>query len=244
MARQLGAQGCRLALTGRRADKLAQAAARAREAGGEVLELQGSVSDHETVSRHYAQIKQRWGGLDWAILNAGVSESLNAREFSAKNVREIYETNVFGVAEWLEAVLPDMLAAGGGTVAGISSLAAVRGLPNSGSYCSSKAALNTLLESARVDLRGSGVKVVTVCPGFVRSEITARNNPKDMVFLMDTEEGVRRILSGIAAGRRVVSFPARLALPMKLLFGPMPDFLYDPFAARFLKRRKTPARPG
>lgn len=241
MARQLAAQGCRVAMTGRRAEKLAKAAQAARAAAGpgaEVLELVGSVSDAKTVREHYARIKERWGGLDWAVLNAGVGDSLNAREFSAQNVRWTYETNVFGAAEWMEAVLPDMIAARSGTIAGIASLAGLRGLPNSGSYSSSKAALIALLESARVDLRGTGVRVVTVCPGFVRSEMTARNDARDMMFLLETDDGARRILRGIEAGRRVVHFPWQLSVPMKYLVARMPDALYDWFGGTFIKRRK------
>jgi short-subunit dehydrogenase len=238
MARQLAAQGCRVAMTGRRADKLKAAADAARAAGGEVVELVGSASEPATVKAHYAELKKRWGGLDWAILNAGVGDSLNAREFSSQNFRWTYETNVFGVTEWMEALLPDMLAAGSGTIAGIASLAGFRGLPNSGSYSSSKAALIALLESARVDLRGTGVTIVTVCPGFVRSEMTDRNDARDMAFLLETEDGARRILRGVEAGKRLVHFPWQLSVPMKYLVARMPDAFYDWFAGTFLKRRK------
>lgn len=248
LARQLCARGDKVALTGRRADKLAAAARAAREAGaaagGEALELLGSASEPSVVREHYAKIKAAWGGLDWAVLNAGVGDALDARAFSAANVRWTFETNVFGAAEWLEAVLPGMIAAGSGTVAGIASLAAFRGLPKSGSYCASKAALVTLLESARVDLRGTGVRVVTVCPGFVRSEMTDRNDPRDMAFLLETEDGVRRIVRGIEAGRRLVHFPWQLSVPTKYFLARLPGFAYDAFAGAFLKRRRKAPAPG
>lgn len=244
MAVQLGRRGWRVAVTGRREDKLRLAAAAVAAAGGECLPLLGSVAEPETVKRHYAEIKTKWGGLDWAILNAGVGDSVSARQFSSENYRWTYATNVFGATNWLEAALPDMIAAGSGTVAGIASLAAWRGLPNSGAYSSSKAALVTLLESARVDLQGTGVRVVTVCPGFVRSELTERNDPKEMWFLLETEDGARRILDGIEAGERLVHFPWQLSLPMRYLVRLMPVWLYDRIARRFARKKRPYADPS
>ncbi len=240
LAVQLARRGAKVALTGRRADKLKATAEAVRAAGGEALELVGSVADLAEVKAHYAAIRAAWGGLDWAILNAGVGDSVNARRFSAENYRWTFETNVVGVANWLEAVLPDMLAARKGVIAGIASVAGWRGLPSSGSYCASKSALITMLESTRVDLRGTGVDVVTVCPGFVRSEMTDRNDPRDMMFFLETEDGVRRILRGIDARRRVVHFPKPWTSFLRYVLQPLPGFLYEPVAARLIKRRKKP----
>lgn len=239
MAVQLARRGAKLALTGRREDKLKEVAA---AAGGEVLLLPGSVCDLAEVKRHYAQVKEKWGGLDWAILNAGVGDSMSAREFEAEAYRWTFETNVFGAANWLEAVLPGMIEQGSGVVAGIASLAAFRGLPNSGPYCASKSALVTLLESTRVDLRGTGVDVVTVCPGFVKSEMTDRNDPRDMWFLMEVEDGARAILSGIDARKRIVHFPWALSLPMKYVVHNLPGFVYDWLVSKVTTRRKRPSR--
>ena len=172
---QLARRGWRVAISGRRREHLDETAKRVVEAGGEVLPLYGAVTEAEVVRGHYAAIKKAWGGLDWAVLNAGVGDAMDAKAFSAETVRWTFETNVLGVCYWLEAVIPGLLAQGSGVIAGVASLAAFRGLPKSGPYCASKAALVTLLESARIDLRGTGVSVVTVCPGFVRSEMTDRN---------------------------------------------------------------------
>jgi short-subunit dehydrogenase len=87
--------------------------------------------------------------------------------------------------------------------------------------------LISLAESARVDLWGSGVSVVTICPGYVKSEMTAKHNPKKMFFLLETEDGARRILDGMRSKRRVVHFPWQLSFPMKYLVRLMPGFLYE-----------------
>lgn len=243
LAVQLARRGWKVAVTGRRAEELKVTARLIREAGGEDLMLIGSVTDDEEVRAHYAAIKAAWGGLDWAILNAGVGDSLDAKEFKAEAYRWTFDANVFGVCRWLEAVLPDMLAQKSGVVAGVSSLAGYRGLPKSGPYSASKAALTTLLESTRVDLRGTGVSVVTVCPGFVKSEMTDRNNPESMPFLMETSDGAKAILDGIDARRRVVHFPWPLSYPMKYGVARLPDFAYDWLAGRLAHlRKKKPSR--
>jgi short-subunit dehydrogenase len=232
-------QGAKIAITGRRLEMLTETEKLVKAAGAECLALCGGVADLAEVKGHYARIKDAWGGLDWVILNAGVGDSVNAREFSAENYRWTFEINVFGVANWLEAVIPDMLKQGSGVIAGIASLAAFRGLPGSGSYSASKSALVTMLESTRVDLRGTGVDVVTVCPGFVRSEITARNDPKQMFFLLETEDGANRIIRGIERRERIVHFPWQLSYPSIYVLHNLPGAIYDRIAG-FIKRKKKP----
>jgi NAD(P)-dependent dehydrogenase (short-subunit alcohol dehydrogenase family) len=231
LARQLGLRGCRIAVTGRRSGLLQETAALVESGGGECLSLAGCVTDAPTVKEHYAAIREAWGGLDWAILNAGVGESGSARHFTADHYHRVFATNVGGVINWLEAVLPYMVAQGRGTVAGICSLAAWRGLPNSGAYSASKAALLTLLESTRVDLRGTGVGVVCVCPGFIRSD------PDDpgqsgRPFLLELECGVRHILRAIERGKPMVAFPWQLSCLVRGVAAHLPPGLYDWVASR------------
>ena len=236
---QLARRGWKIAITGRRKEKLEEVGAAVREAGGEPLILVGSVTDLSVVKEHYQEIKSTWGGLDWAILNAGVGDSENALQFSASNVRWTFETNVFGVANWLETVLPDMIERGSGTVAGVGSLAGVRGLPSSAAYSASKAALYTMFESTRLDLRSTGVRVVTVTPGFVKSELTDRNKTP-MPFMLSTADGVSRMLRGINAGDSVVHFPWQLSLFVFYFLGCLPNWLYDNMTRLLPKRDKNP----
>ena len=227
MARQMGSRGFRVAVTGRREAELLETARRVESAGGECLALVGSVTQPDVVNRHYAVIREAWGGLDWAILNAGVGDSVDGRKFRAETYHHVLATNVGGAVNWLEAVLPGMIEARCGTVAGISSLAAWRGLPRAGAYSASKAALATLLESTRVDLRGTGVEVVIVHPGFIRNGSGDSADDEGKPFLMELEEGVRCILAGIERRRRVVHFPWQLSYLMKYVVHNLPDSAYD-----------------
>jgi short-subunit dehydrogenase len=239
MVRQLAQRGYRVAFTGRRTDRLEETRALAAAAGptAELLPLAGSVTDRADVARHHEAVVAAWGGIDWLILNAGVGDTISGLEFAAEHVRWIFETNLFGAANWLEVALPAMIARGAGVVVGLSSLAGVRGLPTSAGYSASKAALTTMLESLRVDLRRSGVKVLTVLPGYIKSEITARNDPRQMLFLLETEDGVRRILRGIDRRNRYISFPWQLSWLCRLVLAPMPIWIYDRIASR-IKRKK------
>jgi NAD(P)-dependent dehydrogenase (short-subunit alcohol dehydrogenase family) len=227
MARQLGGRHWRVAVTGRREAELRETARIVEQAGGQCLPLVGDVTEPETVRRHYAAIRGQWGGLDWAILNAGVGDSVNARSLQADTYRRVFSTNVIGVVNWLECVLPGMIEAGSGTVAGISSLAGWRGLPGAGAYSASKAALSTLLESTRVDLRGTGVSVVTVCPGFIRNGNGTPEEDAGKPFLLGLEDGARRILAGIEAKKRIVHFPWQLSYVMKYVVHNLPGCCYD-----------------
>ena len=227
MARQLARRGFRLAVTGRREAELGETARLVEGAGAECLPLVGSVTDRERVARHYEAIASRWGGLDWAILNAGVGDGVDGRRFQADVYHRVLATNVGGVVNWLELVLPGMIAARSGLVAGISSLAAWRGLPGAGAYSASKAALSTLLESTRVDLRGTGVDVVIVCPGFIRNSSPDPAGEAGKPFILDLEDGVRRLLAGIERRKRVVHFPWQLSYPMRHLVRHLPDRAYD-----------------
>lgn len=239
---QLARRGWRVAVSGRRKEQLEETARLVKAAGGEALVLLGSVTDPAQVKAHYAEVKKAWGGLDYAVLNAGVGDMMDAKEFNTESIKWTFDANVFGVCHWIEAVLPDMLAQKSGVIAGVASLAGFRGLPKSGPYSASKAALITLLESARVDLRGTGVDIVTVCPGFVRSEMTDRNELGSMPFLMETADGVAAMLGGIDARRRVVHFPWQLSYTSKYVLPAIPDFLYEPLAAKFAhKRKKKPS---
>jgi NADP-dependent 3-hydroxy acid dehydrogenase YdfG len=244
MARQLGRRGFRVAVTGRREAELQETAAIVGAAGGEALALVGSVVDPAVVASHAASVRENWGGLDWLVLNAGVGDAIDGLHFDAQRCHEVFATNVGGAVNWLGAVLPWLVEARSGTVAGISSLAAWRGLPRAAAYSASKAALATLLESVRVDLRGTGVRVVTVFPGFVRNRGVPTAADAGKPFLLDLEDGVRRILDGIDSGRAVVHFPRRLSWPMRYVVRNLPAGAYDWLMARAAPRRGGSAPAG
>jgi len=145
-------------------------------------------------------------------------------------LRRVLDVNVTGMATTLAAFAPAMRKVGRGTLAGIASVASFRGIPGNGAYSASKAAARAWLESMRVELRGTGVSVVCVCPGYIDTPMT-RVNRFRMPFIIDADKGARLIARAIASKRRVAVIPWQMAFVSILMRG-MPDWLYDRLAAR------------
>jgi short-subunit dehydrogenase len=182
----------------------------------------------------------RHGVPDVVIANAGVSAGTSGGEAEDLAVLErILRTNVVGLAASLQPFVAPMRARGAGILAGIASVAGFRGLPGAGAYSGSKAAAITWLESLRVELAGTGVAVVTVCPGYVDTPMT-RVNRYRMPFLLPIDEGARRMARAIDARRSWAVVPWQMAI-VGALMRCMPNWLYDRAAKRAPRKpRKLP----
>ena len=131
-----------------------------------------------------------------------------------------------------------MVRRGSGAMVGIGSVNGVRGMPGHGAYCASKAAVISYCESLRVELRASGVKVVTICPGYVDTSLT-RGNRYSMPFLMPSSEFADRSFAAIEAGTSYRVIPWQMGVVARLL-RILPNTLFDKlFAGRPRKRRGT-----
>jgi short-subunit dehydrogenase len=126
----------------------------------------------------------------------------------------MFRVNVLGVVYAIDAVLPDMLRRGRGHLVAVSSIGAYKGLPGESGYCASKAAVNTYMEGLRIHLRDRGIAVTTVCPGFVRTPMTAVNR-FHMPWLLDADEAARRIVWAIRRRKKVYNFPWQMSLLTK-----------------------------
>lgn len=224
LAIELARRGYRLALAARRRELLDDLSCEVAELGGEAVTLACDVRDAEQVTRAVGEALARFGRIDLALLSAGIGRPEDALNFKAATLVEITETNYFGVAYCLEASIPVMRAQQGGVIAVLSSLAADRGLPGSGSYCASKAALNALCDAMRAQLAHENIRLVTVAPGFVRTPMTAKNGR--MPFLMEADDAARLILRRIERGDKVIRFPLPTSLAMRFARA-LPTFLYD-----------------
>jgi short-subunit dehydrogenase len=168
--------------------------------------------------------------LDLVIANAGIGRPTPGKKLEWATVKQVMNVNVLGALATISGALPGMVARDRGHVVGISSLAAWRGLPKSGAYSSSKAALSIFLESLRVDLRKTNVAVTTICPGFVRTPI-AENADHARPFQIETEDAVRRMVRAIDKRKREVAFPLPLSMGSRLLPF-IPNAVYDFFASK------------
>ena len=198
---------------------------------GTVVPYAVDVTDAPALERAAADFVARFGPPDLVIANAGVGVGTHSDELAdVGKLRRVLEVNLIGLAATLAAFAPAMRSAGRGTLAGIASVAGFRGLAGNGAYCASKAAAITWLESLRTELRGSGVSVVCICPGYIDTPMT-RVNRYRMPFLLPPEEAARRIARAIAARRRLAVIPWQMAA-VSVLLRVMPGWLYDRLAAR------------
>jgi short-subunit dehydrogenase len=145
-------------------------------------------------------------------------------------IENIVRVNVLGAFATLTAAVGPMVERGRGTLAGVSSLAGLRGLPTSAAYSASKAALSTFLEALRIELEPQGISVVDIRPGFVDTPLTRKNRFK-MPFLMDADDAAERAVTGMEHGSAVVSFPWQLSAAMTFAES-MPDALWRSVAGR------------
>jgi short-subunit dehydrogenase len=189
------------------------------------------VSDAEACVRAAGDFVRRFGAPDLVIANAGVSVGTHGDDpADMAKLRRVLDVNVVGLAATLAAFAPSMRAARNGTLCGIASVAGFRGLPGAGAYSSSKAAAISWLEALRVELRGSGVAVVTICPGYIDTPMTQVNRYR-MPFLLPADEAARRIARAIEAKRRFAVIPWQMAIVGRIM-RLLPGAVYDRLTAR------------
>ncbi len=228
LARRYAAQGAIVGLVARR---IAGLSALAGELGAAAWMRAGDVGDPAFMREAAADFRAAHGLPDIVIACAGISVgTLGAESEDLAVLERTLRTNVLGVAATLQPFVAPMRERGSGTLVGIASMAGWRGLPGAGAYSASKSAVITWLESLRVELRGSGVTVVTICPGFIDTPMT-RVNPYRMPFLLAADAGARRIARAIDAGRSLAVIPWQMRVAswgLRML----PNWLYDRIAAR------------
>lgn len=231
LALALARRGTHVVAAARRKEQLDALAAESPNIEPLVLDVSDCDRTHDTVRALDEKLQ-----LDLVIANAGVGAPTRAQSLEWKTVKHIFDVNVMGATATLAGALPGMVARNRGHIAGVSSVAAFRGLPRFAAYCSSKALLSTFLESLRVDLRKSGVAVTTVHPGYVRTEMTAKNKFR-MPFIVELDDAVATILGALDRRDGDCSFPLPVVAALRTARA-LPSPLY-----RFLIT-KTPRNLG
>jgi short-subunit dehydrogenase len=230
MARELSRRGYALALLARRADLLEQLAKELPHSVAIPCDVTDSTAVHEAVKRAEAALG---GPFDLAISNAGVGVAAYATKAMA-DAELMMRVNYFGMIYLYDAVAPQMMQRRSGHFVGIASLAGLRGVPTSSGYSASKAAMQTFLESVRLELRPFGVLVTTVNPGFIATPMTEKNRVK-MPFLLQPEKAAKIIVDGIERGKRVVQFPWQSSMLMRFTRA-LPGWIYDRIMGGYVRR--------
>lgn len=232
LALACAAPGATLHLSGRDEARLAETAAACEARGAEARPRAIDVRDEAAMARWIAGA----GRLDLVIANAGVSAGTGGRTEPARVARAVFETNVTGVLNTALPALEAMAAQAPGPdglrgrIAVIASLAAFVAAPGAPAYCAAKAAVQRWAEALDATERRRGIRLHAVCPGYIRTPMTARN-AFPMPLLMEAERAAALTLRGIARGRVRIAYPWPLYLAARLA-GAVPPALR---AALFLR---------
>jgi len=229
LALRLASEGYSVALAARRTERLDDLVDKVLDSGGSARSCPCDVTDRSAVHAAVARAEAELGAVDLLVASAGVGKMTAAQGLDAGDLERILRVNVLGSAYAAEAVLPGMLERRRGHLVAIGSLTGCGGLPKTAAYSASKAALKNYFESLRLDLRGTGVAVTVITPGYVKTEMTAKN-AHPMPFLMELEDAVDVMARAIHRRAPHCAFPR----PLSTLtwFGQVfPRRLYDALAA-------------
>lgn len=208
LARELCLRGAQVAVSARRADAL-------KEVAGEwMTAVPCDITDADEVRQAAGVVAAELGGIDIAVLSAGYWKQMGD-DFDVESFDKHLAVNLSGMANCLGELIPRMKKQRAGMIVGISSVAGYRGLPGSEAYGATKAAQINLLEALRVRLRPDGIDVLTVCPGFVETEMTS-DNTFPMPFIVSAEEAGRAIADGIERQSARIVFPWQMSLLMRI----------------------------
>lgn len=179
-----------------------------------IIPCPGDITDHGGMHQIIASLLARGYTIHTAILNAGTYSPDDAASFNSPIFARTIDVNLSGTAHCLEAILPGMLAKGRGHIVIVSSVAGYRGLPRSIAYSASKAGLIAMAEAMAFDLVPRGIKVQIVCPGFVKTPLTDKND-FSMPSLMPVDDAVRAIIKGMEQNKFEIAFPRNFVLVMQ-----------------------------
>jgi short-subunit dehydrogenase len=238
LAAEFAKRGYRLALVARRAEVIEQWL-QAQGLGANLARAYGADVGNWAAMQEAAQRCMAEQGVpDVVVANAGISVGMDTAEFDDLQVMaDTFATNNTGMAATFHPFVKAMVARGSGRLVGIASVAAIRGLPGHGAYCASKAAVVAYCESLRGELRGTGVQVVTLLPGYVATPLTASNS-YSMPFLLSPEAFSERAVDAVVAGTSYRVIPWQMGVVAKLL-RLLPNPLFDKvLAGRGRKKRR------
>ncbi len=218
--------GYSLALVARRTDDI-QAWAQSQGLATARYKVYGAdVSNIDSIVTASQRCLQQQGVPDVVVANAGISIGMDtAIRDDLEVMARTFATNNTGMAATFHAFITPMVQRGSGQLVGVASAAGIRGLPGHGAYCASKAAVIGYCESLRGELRPSGVKVVTICPGYIDTPLTQKNR-YGMPFLMPAKAFADKAFDAIEAGTSYRVIPWQMGWVTKLL-RVLPNAVFD-----------------
>ena len=231
--------GWRLALVARRTHEIKSWAEANGISVGSYEIYSADVAHPDSIAAAGQDWLQRQGVPDVVIANAGISVGVDtALREDIATMAQVLATNTVGTAATFQPFITPMVQRGSGRLVGVASVAGIRGLPGHGAYCASKAAVISYCESLRGELRGTGVGVSTISPGYIDTPLT-RQNRYAMPFLMQPEDFADRAFAAERAGVSYCVIPWQMGVVAKLL-RLLPNAVFDRLlAGRPRKHRQS-----
>ena len=225
LARQYADQGATLGLVGRRTELLTKIKSKIKTPC-DIYAV--DVTDQKALQKAASHFMKKYGAPDIVIANAGVSTgTLAGEKEDLHTFKRVIEINLFGVIHTFLPFIEAFKKKKSGQLVGIASVAGIRGLPGSGAYSTSKAALINYLESLRIEMKPFGIHVTTIAPGYIHTPMT-KHNRYAMPFILDVDVAVSRFMKAIQNKKGFVIIPWQMNMVgtlMKLLPSSLWDFL-------------------
>lgn len=174
------------------------------------------VTDAAGLAARVHELAAKTGPLDLAIASAGIGKETSALDFKADLMAKVISVNLIGVSNTLATVLPGMLERKRGHLVALSSLASYKGMPGMLAYCASKSGVNALMEGLRVEVEPHGLRVTTICPGWIRTPMTELLHPA-IPNMLKVEGAAAEIWRVIRKGKRFHAFPSSMVWQARLM---------------------------
>ena len=209
-------EGAHLGLVARRESLLREIEKEWTARGARIELYPGDVTDTDFMARCANQFALAAGGVDLVFANAGIGIADRTLEGESHEIARLIEVNVVGVTNTVVPFVPHMVERRSGILCATSSMAGHRAIPGRTAYSASKACVTTFMSGLRMDLHGTGVHAMTLCPGFVTTPLT--EDLSNMMFLIDVDCAVEYMVDAIEARKRTYTFPWQMNLLKEVMF--------------------------
>jgi short-subunit dehydrogenase len=216
LANLFAAEGDAVAALDRDAASLTSLKSELKERGHSVAIAVADVTRADELAKAIANLEGQLGPVDTLIASAGIGLETSALKFNAADFERVVAVNLIGVANSIAVVLPGMIERRSGHLVAMSSLASFCGIPKMLAYCASKSGVNALMDGLRAEVRPIGLTVTTICPGWIRTAMTAELQDR-LPDILDLDVAAKRIHTAIRAKKTFVAFPAATARRLRFL---------------------------
>ena len=233
LAYKFANEGWQVAISARRENLLKEIS----ESNEKIKSFPLDVTDKVKCKEVFEQIKNYYGDLDICFFSTGTWSPKEEKDIDVEQIENVFKVNFFGTINSIKAVEEHFKNKKNGIITIVSSIAGYRGLPNTTGYGPSKSALISLAESLYLDFERYNVRVCLVCPGFIKTPMTDKNDFK-MPFLKTSEFAADKIYDGLINKKQFeIHFPKELTLTLKF-FKLLPSKVYFYLVKKLTKFQK------